>query len=125
MPKALLVDDDEGFLLGLGEAVKREGFEVRTAGSVQAARQALREYDPDALLIDLQLPDGSGLELLQAPEGKLPPTDQMSTSVPDMGTAEPAPEGSGPAGPKGPTMRMGNDGKLPATNNMSGQLPSR
>jgi len=73
MPKALLVDDDEGFLLGLGEAVKREGFEVRTAGSVQAARQALREYDPDALLIDLQLPDGSGLELLQAPEGKLPP----------------------------------------------------
>ena len=58
-------------------------------------------------------------------EGKLPPTDQMSTSVPDMGTAEPAPEGSGPAGSKGPTMRMGNDGKLPATNNMSGQLPAR
>lgn len=58
-------------------------------------------------------------------EGKLPPTEQMSTSVPDMGTAEPAPEGSGPAGSKGPTMRMGNDGKLPATNNMSGQLPPR
>jgi len=73
MPKALLVDDDEGFLFGLGEAVKREGFEVRTAGTVQAARQALREHDPDALLVDLQLPDGSGLELLQAPEGKLPP----------------------------------------------------
>jgi DNA-binding NtrC family response regulator len=73
MLKALLVDDDEGFLLGLAEAVKREGFEVRTAGTLQAARQALREHDPDALLIDLQLPDGSGLELLQAPEGKLPP----------------------------------------------------
>ena len=58
-------------------------------------------------------------------EGKLPATDQMSTSVPDMGTAEPAPEGGGPAGQKGPAMRMGNDGKLPATNNMSGQLPAR
>ncbi len=58
-------------------------------------------------------------------EGKLPATDQMSTRVPDMGTAEPAQEGSGPAGSKGPTMRMGNDGKLPATNNMSGQLPSK
>ena len=58
-------------------------------------------------------------------EGKLPPTEQMSTSVLDMGTAEPAPEGGGPAGSKGPTMRMGNDGKLPATNNMSGQLPAR
>jgi hypothetical protein len=57
--------------------------------------------------------------------GKLPPTEHMSNSVPDMGTAEPAPEGSGPAGRKGPAMRMGNDGKLPATNNMSGQLPPR
>ena len=73
MPKALLVDDDEGFVLGLAEAVKREGFEVRTAGTLQDARQALREQEPDALLIDLQLPDGSGLELLQAPEGRLPP----------------------------------------------------
>jgi two-component system, NtrC family, response regulator HydG len=73
MPKALLVDDDEGFVFGLAEAVKREGFEVRTAGTLQDARQALREHDPDALLIDLQLPDGSGLELLQAPEGRLPP----------------------------------------------------
>jgi hypothetical protein len=58
-------------------------------------------------------------------EGKLPATDNMSTSVPDMGTAEPAPEGVGPAGRKGPAMRMGNDGKLPANNNMSGQLPAR
>jgi len=73
MPKALLVDDDAGFVFGLAEAVKREGFEVRTAGTLQDARQALREQEPDALLIDLQLPDGSGLELLQAPEGRLPP----------------------------------------------------
>ena len=73
MPKALLVDDDEAFVFGLAEAVKREGFEVRTAGTLQDARMALREYDPDALLVDLQLPDGSGLELLQTPEGRLPP----------------------------------------------------
>jgi two-component system, NtrC family, response regulator AtoC len=73
MPKALLVDDDEAFVFGLAEAVKRDGFEVRTAGTLQEARQALHEQEPDALLIDLQLPDGSGLELLQAPEGRLPP----------------------------------------------------
>src|SRR5512132_3134926 len=73
MPTALLVDDDEGFVFGLAEAVKREGFEVCTAGTLQDARQALREQEPDALLIDLQLPDGSGLELLQTPEGRLPP----------------------------------------------------
>jgi DNA-binding NtrC family response regulator len=73
MPKALLVDDDDAFVFGLAEAVKREGFEVRTAGTLQDARVALREHDPDALLVDLQLPDGSGLELLQTPEGRLPP----------------------------------------------------
>jgi DNA-binding NtrC family response regulator len=73
MPRALLVDDDDAFVFGLAEAVKREGFDVRTAGTLQDARVALREQDPDALLVDMQLPDGSGLELLQTPEGRLPP----------------------------------------------------
>jgi DNA-binding NtrC family response regulator len=73
MPRALLVDDDAAFVLGLAEAVKREGFEVRTAGSLQEARRALRDAEVDALLLDMQLPDGSGLELLQTPEGRLPP----------------------------------------------------
>jgi DNA-binding NtrC family response regulator len=72
-PSALLVDDDEAFVQGLAEAVRLEGFEVRTAGSLQRARAALREQEVDALLVDMQLPDGSGLELLQTPEGRLPP----------------------------------------------------
>ena len=72
-PTALLVDDDEEFVRGLAEAVKLEGFEVRIAGTLQQARTALREQDVDALLVDMQLPDGSGLELLQTPEGRLPP----------------------------------------------------
>jgi DNA-binding NtrC family response regulator len=72
-PSALLVDDDEAFVKGLAEAVKLEGFDVRTAGTLHDARVALREQDVDALLVDMQLPDGSGLTLLQTPEGKLPP----------------------------------------------------
>ena len=72
-PNALLVDDDEAFVKGLAEAVKLEGFDVRTAGTLHDARVALREQDADALIVDMQLPDGSGLTLLQTPEGKLPP----------------------------------------------------
>ena len=72
-PIALLVDDDEAFVQGLAEAVRLEGFDVRTAGTLHDARVALREQDVDALLVDMQLPDGSGLTLLQTPEGKLPP----------------------------------------------------
>ena len=73
MPHALLVDDDLGFVMGLAEAVKQEGFTVSTAASLKEAREELALREPDALLIDIQLPDGSGLELLQQPEGRIPP----------------------------------------------------
>jgi DNA-binding NtrC family response regulator len=73
MPQALLVDDDLSFAIGLAEAVKREGFAVSTASSLKEAREHLARRDPDALLVDMQLPDGSGLELLQQPEGRIPP----------------------------------------------------
>jgi DNA-binding NtrC family response regulator len=73
MLQALLVDDDISFALGLAEAVKREGFSVTTATSLKEAREHLARREPEALLVDMQLPDGSGLELLQQPEGRIPP----------------------------------------------------
>jgi two-component system, NtrC family, response regulator AtoC len=72
MPHALLVDDDVNFLLGLAEAVKREGFKVTTATSLAEARAESETGEFEALLVDLNLPDGSGLELLQG-EGRRPP----------------------------------------------------
>ena len=72
MPQALLVDDDIPFVLGLAEAVKREGFRVATAGSLKEAREELSRTEPDALFVDMQLPDGSGLELVQQTNGRLP-----------------------------------------------------
>ena len=74
MPHALLVDDDAGFVLGLAEAVKREGFDGDHGLQPQGGpRGTCARREPDALLVDMQLPDGSGLELLQAPEGRIPP----------------------------------------------------
>src|SRR3990172_9157464 len=73
MPHALLVDDDLGFVLGLADAVRREGFTVATARSLAQARDELARQEPDALLIDLQLPDGSGLDLIPPADGRLPP----------------------------------------------------
>jgi DNA-binding NtrC family response regulator len=73
MPHALLVDDDVGFVLGLAEAVRREGFTVATATTLEQARQELARQEPDALLVDVHLPDGSGLDLVQPGEGRLPP----------------------------------------------------
>ena len=65
MPQALLVDDDEPFLAALAEAVSRESFSTRTATSLAAAKLALAGGAPDVVLIDLHLPDGNGMELLE------------------------------------------------------------
>ena len=62
---ALIVDDDAGFRESLGLLVAREGYEVREATGLEAARQRLSERAADVVLIDLSLPDGDGIELLR------------------------------------------------------------
>ena len=66
MPSALLVDDDPPSLTALSELIEREGFEVRTAETCEKARAELSGAHFDVVLCDLQLPDGSGLDLLGA-----------------------------------------------------------
>ena len=65
MLHALLIDDDEDFLAGLAEIARQEGFEVLTAGSLSAARACLAQESIDIALVDLGLPDGAGIDLLQ------------------------------------------------------------
>jgi DNA-binding NtrC family response regulator len=60
---ALVVDDDPDFRSSMALLVSREGFKVREASSLAAARSRLAEYPADVVLVDLQLPDGDGLEL--------------------------------------------------------------
>ncbi len=62
---ALVVDDDAGFRESLGLLVAREGYEVNAAGSLREARQRLAASYPDVVLVDLNLPDGDGMQLLR------------------------------------------------------------
>jgi len=64
MSRALVVDDDLSFLTAEAELVEREGFTTMTATSLAEARPRLQEDPPDVVLVDLMLPDGRGLELL-------------------------------------------------------------
>ena len=86
-PRALIVDDDPGFLAGLCELVKREGFAVRSALSLEQARAELAANPPDILLVDLHLPDGSGLSLLEGFEPGSAPEVVLITGSASVETA--------------------------------------
>jgi len=86
-PRALIVDDDPGFLMGLAELVRREGFTVTSAGSLKQARQAIAASAPDILLVDLHLPDGSGLDLLAGFEPTTAPEVVLITGDASVETA--------------------------------------
>jgi len=64
--QSLLVVDDEPDLRTLYElTLVREGYAVDTAGTVEEAWAMLGERAYNALITDMRLPDGTGLELLQ------------------------------------------------------------
>src|SRR5262245_39906730 len=63
MPLALIVDDEPSSVAAVAELVEKEGFNTETAGTLTEARGRLSQGRPDVVLIDLMLPDGSGLSL--------------------------------------------------------------
>jgi two-component system, NtrC family, response regulator HydG len=65
MAKVLLVDDEPDFVEAAIEMVQLHGHTVDTAARLEDARRILAENPPDVLLLDLMLPDGNGLELLE------------------------------------------------------------
>lgn len=63
---SILVVDDEPDLRTLYElTLLREGYRVDTAATVQEAREQLKAHRFDAVITDMRLPDGFGMELLQ------------------------------------------------------------
>jgi two-component system, NtrC family, response regulator HydG len=86
-PRALIVDDDPGFVSGLSKVVEHEGFAVAGVGSLKEAREEIATLPPDILLVDLLLPDGSGLDLLDDLEGTTSPEVVLITAHASVETA--------------------------------------
>jgi CheY-like chemotaxis protein len=61
--RVLVIDDHELNLKLLERLIEIEGHEVRVASSLAAAERAIAEERPAMIVLDLNLPDGSGLEL--------------------------------------------------------------
>ena len=61
----LLVDDDDAFRHVLGRALEKRGFTVSAASDVGAATLLAQANPPEYAVIDLKMPDASGLVLVQ------------------------------------------------------------
>ncbi len=64
-PSILLVDDDDAFRERLARALRKRGFDVRTAPGMLDALALARTESPEMAVVDLRVPDGSGLEILR------------------------------------------------------------
>jgi DNA-binding response OmpR family regulator len=61
----LIVDDEPNIVLSLEFLMKKEGYEVRSAGNGEEALQAIVEKKPDLILLDVMMPKKDGYELCQ------------------------------------------------------------
>ena len=62
-PRVLVVDDEPQIVRGLRVVLRNAGFQVDSAGTKEEALDALSHRPPDAILLDLVLPDGSGVDV--------------------------------------------------------------
>ncbi|HKZ32033.1 MAG TPA: response regulator [Vicinamibacteria bacterium] len=85
MGRALIVDDDPSFRLGLAAVLRLEGFVTATAATCREALDELARGSVDVLFVDVNLPDGSGFDLLPRPDAAsvIVVTAEPSLSVAD------------------------------------------
>src|SRR6478609_4150446 len=84
--RLLVVDDHEVVRQGLAALLdRREGFQVvAEAGTVAESLEQARRHMPDIVIMDVRLPDGSGIEACREIRAELPATRVvMLTSYPD------------------------------------------
>jgi two-component system OmpR family response regulator len=70
--RVLVVDDEPTLAELLSMALRYEGWEVHTAGDGLGAVREARRYRPDAVVLDMMLPDIDGLEVLRRLRGEVP-----------------------------------------------------
>lgn len=61
--KILIVEDDAGLNRGMSFAFLQDGYETVTARSIKEGKMLFEREKPDAVLLDLNLPDGDGIDL--------------------------------------------------------------
>jgi len=61
----LVVEDNQDLVIGLQDLLRHDGYDVTVAGTVAGAIELVRAQHFNAILLDIGLPDGDGLEVLK------------------------------------------------------------
>jgi two-component system OmpR family response regulator len=70
--RVLVVDDEPSLAELLASVLRHEGWDIQTAGDGRGAVKAARDFRPDAVVLDVMLPDLSGLQVLGRLRAELP-----------------------------------------------------
>ncbi|WP_457681148.1 sigma-54-dependent transcriptional regulator [Thermovibrio sp.] len=73
--KVLILEDEESLREILALILEEFGYEVDEAGSLKEAREKVKESGYDLILVDLRLPDGSGMEVVREVKREFPETE--------------------------------------------------
>jgi DNA-binding NtrC family response regulator len=68
----LIIDDEKTIRWSLGEALGESGYDVTDADGVAEGVRAFRDKSPDLVLLDMKLPDGSGIDVLKSVKAEDP-----------------------------------------------------
>jgi two-component system, OmpR family, response regulator len=70
--RVLVVDDEPSLAELLASVLRYEGWEIRTAADGGSAVRTARKFQPDAIVLDIMLPDVDGIEVLRRVRTMLP-----------------------------------------------------
>jgi two-component system OmpR family response regulator len=70
--RVLVVDDEPSLAELLASVLRYEGWTVKTAGNGADAVRTAREFRPDAVVLDIMLPDFNGLEVMRRLRAEVP-----------------------------------------------------
>jgi DNA-binding response OmpR family regulator len=78
----LVIEDDPATRAFLADNLAADGYSVRVAGGVREGVHELRTQFPDLVVLDVGLPDGSGLDLVRAVRRADGPTERVDPRTP-------------------------------------------
>jgi DNA-binding response OmpR family regulator len=81
MLSVLVVDDDDAWRLTLKDSLERDGVHVVGCSRGDRAMTAVQTHNPDVVLLDVQLPGRSGLEVLRSVRHRWPKLPVIVTTA--------------------------------------------